>query len=113
MVAVVRFAGPLVFWVRRGRNIRKGRNRRQGLGPLLLLHVRHEPRWESMSTGLEGLRTLSVKQLAEAMNVQPWRIYDEIAAGTAPPFFRLGTTYRFRVIDVAAWMEQRTQHKTQ
>jgi excisionase family DNA binding protein len=56
----------------------------------------------------DGLRTLSVRQLAAAMNLPTWRIYEMIALDAAPPFMRIGKTYRFRVKDVDEWLDEQT-----
>jgi excisionase family DNA binding protein len=60
---------------------------------------------------LGGLRTLSVRELAKAMGLQSWRVYEMITDGTAPPFLRIGRTYRFRVRDVDAWMDKQSRQK--
>lgn len=59
----------------------------------------------------DGLRTLSVRQLGAAMNLPTWRIYEMIAVDVAPPFMRIGKTYRFRVRDVDEWLSQQTKHQ--
>ncbi len=61
----------------------------------------------------DGLRTLSVRQLAAAMGIATWRIYEMIALDAAPPFLRIGKTYRFRVRDVDAWLSQQTNNQTE
>ena len=57
---------------------------------------------------LTALRTMTVKQLAEATDIPEWRLYQMISRGEAPPHFRIGMTYRFRVRDVDAWMAAQT-----
>lgn len=65
-----------------------------------------------MSIGVEdGLRTLSVRMLGEAMNLPTWRIYEMLRNGEAPPHFRVGKTFRFRVRDVDGWMTEQTNDK--
>jgi predicted DNA-binding transcriptional regulator AlpA len=39
---------------------------------------------------LDSLRTLSVRQLAAAMNLPTWQIYEMIRNAEAPPHFRIG-----------------------
>ncbi len=56
----------------------------------------------------DGLRTLSVRQLARSMGVAQWRLYQMISSGTAPPHFRIGKTYRFPVKSAEAWLDQRS-----
>ena len=58
-----------------------------------------------------ALRTLSVRELAKAIGIQSWRVYAMITDGTAPPFIRIGRTYRFRVRDVDAWMDKQSNPK--
>jgi excisionase family DNA binding protein len=59
----------------------------------------------------DGLRTLSVRQLAEAMNLPTWRIYEMIRNAEAPPHFRIGKTYRFRVKSVDEWIGEQSNQK--
>jgi len=59
----------------------------------------------------DGLRTLSVRQLAAAMGLPTWRIYEMIALEAAPPFMRIGKTYRFRVRDVDQWLNEQTNNQ--
>jgi excisionase family DNA binding protein len=58
---------------------------------------------------VDGLRTLSVRQLAISTGLPTWRIYEMIALKAAPPFMRIGKTYRFRAKDVDEWMSQQTK----
>ena len=58
---------------------------------------------------VNGLRTLSVRQLAVSMGIPTWRIYEMINAGAAPPFLKIGRTFRFRVTDVDEWLSQQTK----
>jgi excisionase family DNA binding protein len=60
---------------------------------------------------VDGLRTLSVRQLAVSMGLPTWRIYEMIALDAAPPFMRIGKTYRFRVREVDEWMQQQTKRR--
>lgn len=57
----------------------------------------------------DGLRTLSVRQLAKSMNLPTWRICEMIKRGKAPPHFRIGKTFRFPVSSVAEWLLQETE----
>ena len=54
------------------------------------------------------LRTLTVKQLAEATGIQVWRLHQLVAEGKGPPHFRVGRVIRFQASKVREWMEQQT-----
>jgi excisionase family DNA binding protein len=58
---------------------------------------------------VDGLRTLSVRQLALALGLPTWRVYEMINADAAPPFMKIGKTYRFRVKDADEWLSQQTK----
>jgi hypothetical protein len=58
---------------------------------------------------VDGLRTLGVRELGKAMGLPTWRIYELIGLDAAPPFLRIGKTYRFRVRDVDARRASRVQ----
>ena len=61
-----------------------------------------------MSTdALEELRTLTVDELSRATGIQTWRIYAMLKEGTATTQIRFGSTYRFPLVGVRRWMEQR------
>lgn len=56
-------------------------------------------------------RLLTVAQLAEALGLQRWRIYELCARGEGPPFLKIGKTLRFSEAAVAQWIEARSaQH---
>jgi excisionase family DNA binding protein len=55
------------------------------------------------------LRSLTVEQLAQATGIEPWRIYQMIKKGEAPPSFRVGRTYRFPVAGVRSWFAEQTK----
>ena len=57
----------------------------------------------------DGLRTLTVKQLAQATGIQSWRIFQMVKTGELP-HFRLGKCIRFRVRDIEAWMDEQTNN---
>ena len=57
-----------------------------------------------MSNALDALSTIDAERLAELLGTKPWRIYEMVKKGTAPPHFRVGKVLRFRVADVAKWM---------
>lgn len=60
---------------------------------------------------VDGLRTLSVRQLGISMGLPTWRIYEMIRRAEAPPHFRIGKTYRFRFRDVDEWLSQQTNNQ--
>jgi excisionase family DNA binding protein len=55
------------------------------------------------------LRSLTVEQLAGAMGVEPWRIYEMLKKGKAPPRFKVGKTYRFPIAGVRKWFREQTR----
>ncbi len=57
------------------------------------------------------LRSLTVEQLAQATGIDPWRIYQMIKQGEAPPSFRVGKTYRFPVAGVRRWFAEHTRQR--
>lgn len=65
-----------------------------------------------MSNELEDLRaelrSLTAQQLADAMGVEPWRIYEMVKKDKAPPHFRVGKTYRFPIGGVRKWFTEQT-----
>jgi excisionase family DNA binding protein len=65
-----------------------------------------------MASGVEGLRTLTVRELGAETGIAMWRIYELIAQGEAPPHFRVGKTYRFPLTGVLRWIEERTNNHT-
>lgn len=64
-----------------------------------------------MPAELEELRTLTIKELAEATGIQAWRLRELINANHGPPHFRVGRVIRFRVTDVRSWMEGQTNRR--
>lgn len=54
------------------------------------------------------LRSLTVEQLAEATAIEPWRLYQMIKKGEAPPNLKVGKTYRFSVAGLRKWFAERT-----
>ena len=65
-----------------------------------------------MSTELDDLRkefrTLTVRQLAEAMGIEQWRIYEMVKKGEAPPHFRVGKTLRFPLTGYRKWFAKKS-----
>ncbi len=51
-----------------------------------------------------NLRLLTTKQLAEALGVPRWRVFELVAQGKGPPHFRVGKTLRFPETAVAEWI---------
>lgn len=62
---------------------------------------------------VEGLRTLTVKQLAAETGIHPWRLRELVKDGGGPPHFRVGRVFRFRVCDVETWMQQQITNQQQ
>lgn len=54
---------------------------------------------------------LTVKEVAEYLKVNERTIY-RLAAGGEMPAFRVGTSWRFRKEDVAAWIESQHEPKS-
>jgi excisionase family DNA binding protein len=62
---------------------------------------------------LDELRTLSVRQLAEATGIARWRVHELLAQGKGPPHFRVGRTYRFPVAGIRQWMQEQSTNNSQ
>jgi predicted DNA-binding transcriptional regulator AlpA len=66
----------------------------------------------SMNTDVQDeLRTLTVRGVSQATGIAEWRLYELLRAGKGPPHFRVGLTYRIRVKDLEAWMQDQTNHQ--
>lgn len=51
--------------------------------------------------------TISAEEFAEQyLGTKPWRVYEMVKDGKAPPHFRVGKTLRFRVAAIEKWMEE-------
>ena len=55
---------------------------------------------------MDSPSTIDVDQLAEKLATKPWRIYEMVKQGKAPPHFRVGKVLRFRVAAIERWMEE-------
>jgi len=53
-------------------------------------------------------RLLRAKELAAALNVPLWRIYELVDEGKAPPSMRIGKTLRFPEDSVVDWIKAQT-----
>jgi len=62
-----------------------------------------------VSNALETLSTIDAEGLAELVGTRPWRVYEMVKKGEAPPYFRVGKVLHFRVVDVANWMEEQVK----
>jgi excisionase family DNA binding protein len=56
------------------------------------------------------LRSLTVEQLADAMGIEKWRVYELVKKGNAPPSFKVGKTYRFPIAGVRKWFADQTSN---
>lgn len=54
-------------------------------------------------------RLLRAKELAAALNVPLWRIYELVDEGKAPPSMRIGKTLRFPEDSIVAWITAQTR----
>lgn len=54
------------------------------------------------------LRSLTVEQLADAMGIEKWRVYELVKKGQAPPSLKVGKTYRFPIAGVRKWFVEQT-----
>lgn len=61
-----------------------------------------------MASMLDELRTLTVAELAAALGLEQWRLREMIAQGTAPPYFKVGRTFRFPLLAAKRWLEEQT-----
>lgn len=55
-------------------------------------------------------RLLTVQELADLLQVPPKTVYTWRYKGVGPPAVPIGRYLRFRVEDVAVWLEERTGH---
>jgi excisionase family DNA binding protein len=62
-----------------------------------------------MSNDIKVPRLLTAKELAAALNVPLWRIYELVDDGNAPPSMRIGKTLRFPEDDVVEWIRGLTR----
>ena len=61
-----------------------------------------------MSSEVRVPRLLTAKELAVALNVPLWRIYELVDDGKAPPSMRIGKTIRFPEDGVVQWIHDQT-----
>ena len=54
-------------------------------------------------------RLLRAKELAAALNVPLWRIYEFVDEGKAPPSMRIGKTLRFPEDSIVEWITAQTR----
>lgn len=54
-------------------------------------------------------RLLRAKELAAALNVPLWRIYELVDEGKAPPSMRIGKTLRFPEDSIVEWITAQTR----
>lgn len=57
-------------------------------------------------------RLLTVKELSDQTNLPQWRIYELIALGAAPPWMKVGKTFRFPEDGVVQWIHEQTKTQT-
>lgn len=58
-----------------------------------------------MST--EEKKTVSAEEFAERwLDTKPWRLYEMVKEGKAPPHFRVARTLRFRVAAIESSIEE-------
>jgi predicted DNA-binding transcriptional regulator AlpA len=51
----------------------------------------------------EEMRSLNMAELSKVTGLPTWRIRELVGDGNGPPFFRIGSTYRFPVSGVRKW----------
>ncbi len=56
-------------------------------------------------------RLLTVKELSDATGLPQWRVYELIALDMAPPWMKIGKTFRFPEDGVVRWIRERTSKK--
>lgn len=61
-----------------------------------------------MNNDIKVPRLLRAKELAAALNVPLWRIYELVDEGKAPPSMRIGKTLRFPEDSVVDWIKAQT-----
>lgn len=65
-----------------------------------------------MASDVRIPKLLRVRELATLTGLPRWRIYEMIEQGKAPPFLRIGSTFRFSEDAVVQWIaEQSTATK--
>lgn len=62
-----------------------------------------------MNNDIRVPRLLRAKELAAALNVPLWRIYELVDEGKAPPSMRIGKTLRFPEDSIVAWITAQTR----
>lgn len=62
----------------------------------------------TVSNDIRVPRLLRAKELAAALNVPLWRIYELVDEGKAPPSMRIGKTLRFPEDSVVEWIKAQT-----
>jgi excisionase family DNA binding protein len=53
-------------------------------------------------------KLLTTTQLSEATGIARWRLFELVRQGKAPPFLRVGSTYRFPEDGVLKWIAEQT-----
>ena len=53
-------------------------------------------------------RLLRVHEVAELTGLQPWRLYQQIAAGKGPPHMRIGKVIWIPEHKLVQWIEEET-----
>jgi excisionase family DNA binding protein len=66
-----------------------------------------------VSNDIRVPRLLRAKELAAALNVPVWRIYELVDEGKAPPSMRIGKTLRFPEDSVVEWIKTQTSTMTE
>jgi putative molybdopterin biosynthesis protein len=56
-------------------------------------------------------RLITAKELAERLQLRPWRIYELVREGELP-CVRIGASIRFSEDAIAEWIRQRTHNTT-
>jgi predicted DNA-binding transcriptional regulator AlpA len=57
-------------------------------------------------------KLLSVKELAEALNISTVSLNKWRSKGGGPPYFNIGTSIRYRWGEVLKWLEERKRTRT-
>ena len=50
-------------------------------------------------------RLLRIKEVAKVTGLEPWRLYELIAAGAGPSYMRIGRTIRISEAELARWID--------
>lgn len=61
-----------------------------------------------MTTQQQTPRMLTVRQAAELMGIQRWRLYSMLAKGDGPPAMRFGRTWRLPEHLLVQWIEEQS-----